>query len=229
MADLARLIKIKNIVSEALALTSSPKSRFFPMMQIVINGVTDLNLFHGSVVKRVLLDMDANYVIDIPGDCLSIISIGIPINGKNWLFSEDNELLAISSDDGDWTDAVDEFSTTGYGVRGNKNTDYFIVDEENNRVVFNSPEQRSNVIFSYISSGVDLTAETEVPLTSKAVLVAWILWKEALYNSKTYYNRTEILRVDYERELNKFRELRMPSIEEIQNAIRKSYRQSPKR
>jgi len=229
MANLARLIKIKNIVAEALTLSGSSKSRFFPMMQIVINGVTDLNLFHGSTVKRVLLDMDANYVIDIPGDCLSIISIGIPINGKNWLFSEDNELLAISSDDGDWTDAVDEFSASGYGVRGNKNTDYFSVDEENNRVVFNSPEQRSNVIFSYISSGVDLTAETEVPLTSKAVLVAWILWKEALYNEKVYYNRVEILRAEYERELSKFRELRMPSIEEIRNTIRKSYRQSPKR
>jgi len=227
--DISRLITLKKIVAEAIALSGSPKSRFYLMFQTLINGVTDLNLFSGSAVKRELLDMDANYVIDIPGDCLSIISIGIPINGKNWLFSEDSELLAISSDDGDWTDAVDEFSTSGYGVRGNKNTDYFKIDWENNRVVFNSPEKRSNVIFTFISSGVDLTAETEVPLTSKAVLVSWILWKEALYNSKTYYNRTEILRVDYERELNKFRELRMPSIEEIQNTIRKSYRQGPKR
>lgn len=229
MADLARLISLKKIIAETLALSGQPKSRFYPMFQTLINGVRDLQLFHVNSVKRVLLDMDSNYVIDFPSDLISFVSLSIPVNGKNMIFIEDNEILAIATTDYDWMDSLDEKSTVSYGTRGAKATDYFRIDWENQRFVFNSPEQRTEVILTYISSGVDLTAETEVPLVTKASLMAYILWREALMTESTYYNRIEILRVDYEREIEKLRALELPGVDAIRDQIRRSYRQSPKR
>ena len=229
MADLARLTTIKKIVAETLALSGQPKSRFYPMFQTAINCVQDLNLFHLNCAKRVLLDMSASYTIDFPSDYLGFISLSIPINGRNHTFTEDNTLLAIETTDHDWTDGLDEKSTTSFGTRGGKNTDVFRIDAENKRFVFNSPEQRTEVILTYVSSGISLTAETEVPLIVKSTVMAYVLWRSALMSEKTYYNRTEILRQDYEREVEKLRMLELPGIDSIRDEIRRSYRMSPKR
>lgn len=230
MADTNSTVLLKNIVAETLALSGSPKSKYYVFFQTATNIVRDLNLFHLRNSKRVLVDMDGNNTISFPSDYLGLISLGVPINGKLWVFGKDNDLLAIATTDPvySWEDAIDEKSTVSFGARGGKNQWYFKIDEENKRFVFNGAE-RSEVILEYVSSGLDATAATSIPLIAKQSVVSYILWRDALMNEKTYYNRTELLRVDHEREIEKLRMLQLPSIDEIRDEVRKSYRQSPKR
>ena len=230
MADTSRLCTLNKIVEEALALTGKPKEKHFLFFQMLTNGVRDLKLFHDKTLRRVLVDMDSNYIVDIPGDLLSFVRIGIPINGRLHTFTEDNELLAIATTDPEysWEDAVDEKSTISFGTRGGKNTDYFNIDWENSRIVFNSPSVRTEVILEYVSSGIDLTAETSIPVIAKMAMIAYIVWRDALYDSKIPYTQTELLKEDYEREIEKYRMLGI-SIESIHDEIRRSFRQSPHR
>jgi len=231
MADTSRFVTLKALTAEVLALSGKPKSKYYTFFQTILNGVRDIQLFHGTTIRRVLLDMDANYVVDLPGDFLSFLAIGISVNGKLHLFTRDDSLLAIATTDPvyDWSSDLDEKSVVGPGVRGGKNSDVYNIDYENNRIVFNSPEVRSEIILHYISSGIDATAETSVPVITKMCLISYTLWRDALMTESTYYNRIEILRQDYEREVEKLRMLQMPTIEEIRDEVRKSYRMSPKR
>jgi len=230
MADTSRLVTLGKIVAEALVLSEKPKSKAHLFFQMLTNGVRDLKLFHDSTIRRVIVAMDANYVVDFPSDLLSFVRIGIPVNGRLHTFTEDKNLLAITTvtDVYDWTDAVDERDTVGYGTRGGKNTDYFNIDWENDRIVFNSPSQRSEVILHYTSSGIDLTTETSIPVVAKMAMIAYIIWRDALYDKKTPYTQTQLLSDDYAVEIEKYRMLGI-SIESIHDTIRKSYRQGPKR
>jgi len=230
MADTSRLVTLGKIVAEALVLSEKPKSKAHLFFQMLTNGVRDLKLFHDSTIRRVIVAMDSNYVVDFPSDLLSFIRIGIPVNGKLHTFTEDKNLLAITTvtDVYDWTDSIDEKSTDSFGARGGKNTDYFNIDWENDRIVFNSPSQRSEVILHYTSSGIDLTTETSIPVVAKMAMIAYIVWRDALYDKKTPYTQTGLLKEDYTTEIEKYRMLGI-SIESIHDAIRKSYRQSPKR
>ena len=231
MADTSRLVTLNKITEEAHALAGKPKEKYFLFFQMLTNAVRDLKLYHDKTIRRVLVDMDAAYTVDFPSDLLSFIRIGIPINGKLHTFTEDNELLAITTvvDVFDWTDAIDERSTVSYGTRGGKNTDYFKIDDENARIVFNSPSQRSEIILEYVSSGIDLTAETSVLVVAKMSLIFHILWYDGIFDTKTPYTQVGILKERYENEVEKFRELQLPSIESIADEIRRSFRQSPKR
>lgn len=231
MADTSRLVTLNRITDEALALAGKPKEKHFLFFQMLTNGLRDLQLYHHKFTKRTLLAMDSNFTVSIPGDFLSFIAIGIPINGKLWTFTEDNELLAIATTDPvySWEDSIDEKSTTNYGTRGGKNQDYFKIDWENDRIVFNSPSVRAEIILEYVSSGIDLTAETSVPVIAKMALISYILWQDGIFDTKTPYTQVEILKERYDNEIEKFRMLQLPGIDAIRDEIRRSYRQSPKR
>jgi len=229
--DTSRFVTLGEIAAEAQILSGKPKSKIHLFFQMITNGLRDLQLYHHKAPKRVLLDMSESYTVDLPDDFLSFIAIGIPINGKLHLFTEDNELLAIATTDPvySWEDSIDERSTVSPGTRGGKNTDYFKIDNENNRIVFNSPSVRTEIILEYVSSGIDAAAETSVPVTMKMILISYALWQDGIFDTKTPYTQVGILKERYENEVEKLRMLEMPGIDSIRDEIRRSYRMSPKR
>ena len=231
MADTSRFVTLGKIAAEAQVLSGKPKSKVYLFFQMITNGLRDLQLYHHKSPKRVLLDMSASFTVDLPSDFLSFIAIGMSINGKLHVFTEENELLAIATTDPvyDWSDSIDELSTVNYGTAGGKNTDYFKIDWENNRIVFNSPEARKEIILEYVSSGIDATAESSVPVVVKMALISYALWQDALMSEKTFYNRILILEKNYEKEVEKLRMLELPGIDSIRDQIRRSYKQGARR
>ena len=229
--DTSRFVTLGKIAAEAQALSGKPKSKIHIFFQMITNGLRDLQLYHHKAPKRVILAMSESYTVDLPDDFLSFIAIGIPISGKLHLFTEDNELLAITTveDVYDWADSIDEKSLSGAGARGGKNSDYFKIDWENSRIVFNSPSVRAEIILEYVSSGIDAAAETSVPVTMKMILISYALWQDGIFDTKTPYTQVGILKERYENEVEKLRMLELPSIDSIRDEIRRSYRQSPHR
>jgi len=229
--DTSRFVTLGKIAAEAQALSGKPKSKVHLFFQMITNGLRDLQLYHHKAPKRVILAMSESYTVDLPDDFLSFIAIGIPISGKLHLFTEDNELLAITTveDVYDWTDSIDEKSLSGPGARGGKNSDYFKIDWENSRIVFNSPSVRAEIILEYVSSGIDASAETSIPVTMKMILISYALWQDGIFDTKTPYTQVGILKERYENEVEKLRMLELPGIDSIRDEIRRSYRMSPKR
>lgn len=230
MSDTSRTVSLKNIVKSTLFLARKSKQEYFRFFQLATDSVRDLNLYHIDNKKTVLLDMDSKNVIDFPGDYLSLVAIGIPLHGKLWVFTKDHELLTIVTIDPvyGWKDQIDEKSSAGYGAGGGKNDWYFNIDEENTRFVFNGT-QRSEVILQYVSSGISTTAETSVPVINKPAIMAYILWRNALYDTNTTLNQKVMLEADYNQEIRKLRALAMPSIQEIKDEFYRGYKLTPKR
>jgi len=230
MGDTSKTVLLKNVVVETLVLSHNPKSKYHVFFQMGTNAVRELNLFHIRNSKRLLVDMDANNTISYPDDYLGLISLGIPVNGRLHVFSEDNSLLAIATTDPvcSWEDSIDEKDTVGFGTRGGKNQYYFRCDNENQRFVFNGTE-RTEVILEYVSSGLSATEATSIPLITKSSVISYILWQNALMTETTYYNRIKILEEFHQNEVEKLRMLEMPGIDSIRDEIRRSYRMSPKR
>lgn len=227
---------LKHIVQKALWFAKREPSDYFRFYELACDGFRELRLHHvHEGLQFVKLTQSSIGTVSFPEDFIEFRGIGVPVNGKLVWLTRDNDIVMTTttvdgqetqdSDDEEGVDILDS-ATSGFYARGGVNVDgYYNIDYQNRRIFLNSVS-RTEVVLAYITSGVEIAEETYVPTKYERVLIAWIIWNDAMYDDMRvkmadYYQRR------YTEELVNLDE--GYTIEELIDAIESTYTMLPLR
>lgn len=217
--------------------------------QLVIEGYTQLALWHLDTIEVVYLRMSAAKTVDLPNDYVDYVKIGIPINGKlKILTHKENILLPRTFADGAPVgNADDESGSSGaifftdhfrekqfvagmYGLTGGLDNAYYRIDRESRQIVFSGTIENGEVVLEYVSSGIKLSGQTNIPREAVPALQTYVWWQMAEFDRKIPANETERRKQNYLEEESKLDTFQsMFTKEEYQRHVWKSTKQTIKR
>lgn len=188
MADSTPYVDLNFVVNDLINELGAGKHKRFRnrYLQIAANGLTQLSLYHLSKYKQAWINVsDSLGTVAWPGDLVKWLSIGINIGGEYWTFTRDDSIIipegtvsgqdSLNSDRGENT-VVDRNKSAAYGTRGGLNSNYFTVDEDNRRFVINGVD-RDQVLVKYLSTGVNMSGASIVPIQAVQALKDFIIWR----------------------------------------------------
>ncbi|MBE3087295.1 MAG: hypothetical protein IMZ64_13890, partial [Bacteroidetes bacterium] len=107
-------VTISYVVASVLNRLRNYSQRDYSFLeQIVIEGYTDLNLWHLNNIEVCYLRMSDAKTVSLPADFVSYLRIGIPINGKLQVLTHHDKILFPRT----FADGVD-VGNTDEGVGG---------------------------------------------------------------------------------------------------------------
>jgi hypothetical protein len=123
--------------------------------QLVIEGYTELNLWHLDNIEVVYLRMSEAKTVDLPSDYVDYLKIGIPYAGKlQVLTNHERILFPRTFEDGEPVGNSDDSTTTSgsiffvdhfrngqfvaglYGLPGGMDNAYYRIDREQRKILF---------------------------------------------------------------------------------------------
>lgn len=243
------LVNIKFVVMAYLNRINDYSMRNYKRIaQIVIEGFTDLNLYHATNIEVVYVYMDEAKIVNVPPDFIDWVKVGMPVNGKLVTLTKNNSMLVPrkfpdGADVGNLDDADPDnvsyfvshfkdgkFIGSLYGMRGGYNVAYFRYDEEKRQFVFTGEVPRSEIVLEYVSSGVSLTSSTSIPRQAVKPLLSWTHWQLGEFDRKVAGNEKTRRERLYDRDVMELRSFGFtPTMDEYRDAMYKMFKQTPKR
>lgn len=229
---------LKDVVGQISFELKLEKEAWHWLFQSTINCVRELNMFKlkeaGKVIKATV-DTTIN-AIEMPSDCLKVLGVAIANNGRIWTLTRDDTLIPTTTTVNS-QETLDNAYQEGFapndeslyrpGDFGGRNEAYYVVDEPNRRVLIRG-KSVSSVFLIYISSGIEVSATTYIPMKCYQAIKTYCAWKwhesewEAM-NKIAYYED------QYYIELNKLEQFEAPSFQELYDAFLKTLTPSIKR
>ena len=217
--------------------------------QIIMEGYTDLNLWHMDNIEVVYLRMSEAKTVDLPCDFVDWCKIGIPIQGKIRVLTQNNSILLPRkfADGEDVGNTDGGISPTGhiyfldhwrgaqyvaglYGMPGAVDKAYYRFDRETRTIVFSGNIPRAEIVLEYISSGINLQGTTVIPREAIPALRAYALWQLIENDSKTPMNEKERKKAQYEEGVEMLRAFQNTfTADEYRRHVYKHSIQAPKR
>jgi len=239
MANTTGLRSLKDIVKKAIAVSKSDLDSYKIFFQYLTDGYRELRLHHskrGRIQAKASVDQDL-FTVDYPEDLLTLISVGIPINGEIWKLSKKHDVVTTTTtvggnetydtDIGEGGDILSNY-WYGYNSLGGVNIEgYYQEDVENRRIMLKN-FIGTKVWLYYTSSGTSLTGETLVPVLYEPTLVAWILKEDTSYDPNKIKLNPHYQNL-YDSRLRYLRRAERSSLEEIWNAFNEVTGPLPKR
>jgi len=217
----AGLVTPRYVVMQVLnRLNDYSLKQYKRLLQICLEGFTELNLFHINAGLEVMyLHMSLAKTVSLPSDYVNWNKIGIPIQGKLLVIpNHENILLPRTFDTGEAVGNSDDETVSSlssgvfftphwkngafvgglYGLPGGVSDAYFRVDKENRQIVFSGSTPRSEVVLEYTSSGLKLDGTSLIPREAVAALRTYVLWQKDEYDPRVAYNAKERLKREHE-------------------------------
>jgi len=218
------------VVNKVFLKSKRPLEEKTRFIEFAIDGYRYLNL---STIKNgfkiVKIAPNALNRYDFPSDMEEFVGIGIPYKGTIWPLTRRDEIIPtttlVQGDDtldstaGEGVDLPIAQSDTVYSEGGVNAYGYYTLDEEHREFIIVS-SSLTEVLLSYISSGISNTDVTYIPGKCIPVLEAYILWQDKVYTLPSDLNVSreyERLFGDRIKELNR---IGAPSLEEMADAWR---------
>ena len=235
--DTAGLISLKHIVSSYQNETGdySPSS-YKRLMQLAIEGFTDLNIFHSPAIKTETLTVTEINTIDVPEDYVDYVRIGIIVDGSIWTLTKNNNipLLRSISCGEDVGDADNQVSPRlqydwHYSFAGGTNIGMYRYDPEYRRIVLSGNMIGQSVVLEYMSSGVSCSGATWVPREAGEVIKEYMYWK-SIQRTDAAVSQKELAMRNYYIALEKYKAMAYSfSVDEFLDAVRSGEKQTVKR
>jgi len=245
----AGIVNIRYVVMSILNRMNDYSMRNYKRIaQFVIEGFTDLNLYHTTNIEVVYLYMDSAKLVSVPADFIDWLKVGMPINGKLVTLTKDDSILLprkfqdgvdVGNIDNTTNNTVTYFSShfkngkfVGglYGLRGGINRAYFRYDEERRQFAFTGDVPLSQIVLEYVSSGVSLSSSTIIPRQAVKPLINWTFWQLVEYDPMISGNEKERKKKLYYEDVSELRALEYtPTMDEYRDAMYKTIKQTPKR
>jgi hypothetical protein len=207
------------------------------LLQYIIDAVSELNMFHLDIsgTKTVIIDVNEINTIDLPSDYIDYEVIGYIVNGKITSLSKNPNIpIPISGDCGADTnpfpDLVQDLpSVPTFGVGGGYNVAEYTIDKRGHRIIIQGTVPGNQILLKYTSSGISLTEETYIPKQYVPAIRAYVLWVIAENDPKEPMNNKIRKGQLFADEVIRVGATEMPTMDEISDALRMGYRQTPKR
>lgn len=217
--------------------------------QIVIEGYSELNLWHLDNIEVVYLRMSEAKTVDLPSDFVDWLRIGVPMAGKlRVLTKHDKILFPRKFEDGEDVGNTDDGGTTQeylyfsdhfrdgqfvgglYGIPGGVDQAYYRFDRERRTIIFSGSIPRAEIVLEYISSGVNLQGTTVIPREAVPALRAYALWQLIENDPKVSATEKERKKDQYEEQLHALDFFQSAwTADEYRKHVYKHSRQTPKR
>jgi hypothetical protein len=191
--DTSAVRTLDQIVEEILLLTEYPEKYYVRVKQLLIKGYRELNITTiPEGVKISKFTMDANYIIYLNDDIITVNAVYVPMDGKLWSLTKTDKIIPTTSEldgaefrdstDGEGVDVELNEGTYLSGTGGNNLKGYWYYDIPNRRVLFTNVS-RSEVLLNYTTGGISLTETTYIPTYTVDALEHYVLWKLSMFNS----------------------------------------------
>lgn len=228
MPSLPSYITIDEVISEFMLQRNYKPQEYAKIYKLCLSIIRSINFFEYPIEnKTVKLEMNANLIVDLPSDFVSLIRLGVPINGKIYVFTNDEGIITTTTEvngvetlDINYGEGVDINPPYSYGLgaKGGRNTEgYYKIDYDRKRIVFRNVK-RSEVLLEYATTGVTLDGETYIPAILTDLIKASLAYELIRYD----INVPAYLKEDYLRQLQdekrKVKMITLPSLQDIVDA-----------
>jgi len=251
---IAGVVSIRQVVMSTLNRIKDYTMRdYYHLMQIAIEGYTELNLWHLDNIEVVYLTMDPNTkTVSLPADFVDWVKVGIPTNGKLKVIKRHDKILYPRLlDDGvtpigntDADDTVDaaslvyfsdhirsgQFVGGLFGMSGGVSDASYRFDRERRTFAFTGTVTDNYIVLEYISAGVNLTGSTTIPREAEPALRTYILWQMVENDPRVSQSEKARREDNHDKAvamLRDFQDIFTP--EEYRQMLFGTYRQTPKR
>lgn len=190
--------------------------------QIIIEGYTDLNLWHLDNIEVVYLRMSDAKTVDLPSDFVDWLKIGVPMAGKLRVLTNHKQILfprtfadgapVGNTDDAGggiseaiyFTDHFRDGQFVGglYGMPGGADQAFYRIDKETRTIIFSGSIPRAEIVLEYVSTGIKLQGTTVIPREAVSALRAWALWQLIEDDPKVSPTQKERKKEQYEEQLH---------------------------
>lgn len=244
---------LDSVVSEYINENEEGEGKRFRYTAIAISGLRELNMDVSGIPTVTKLTIDENTCrVDLPDDYLKYKRIGICVGGRVISLGRDDTLclndnlnacgdqvaIPVAPDSRDFDQQVfngvplpTEFWLQGnsgvFGLGGGNNKNgYYRIDEENNQILFASSVS-GEIVLEYLSTTKKVKGQSIVNPYCAEALKAFIDWRKI--NKTLNMGAWQLARQEYynQRRLAKLR-MSTWTLEEIYQALSKSFMQSPK-
>lgn len=227
--------------------------KFERLLQMAIECLTDLSIYHYATLKTVYLTMNDAMQVKLPSDYIGYNKIGYAHNGYVYTLSVNPKLqLSREYECGDEPNNI-QYSTTGtlgfpsvyyadhirngvniggfYGASGGFTKVVWRIDEENNLIQFSGEVPPSNeIVLEYRSSGVSADGTTLISKPVRNVIRLYIIWKLGEYDKNISLGEKQRRQNFYEVEVQKLRYLKNHlTLDELCDLFLQSTQQTVKR
>lgn len=208
--DIKKYVPLKTIVSYTLDENDQSDGSFDKYWILAFRALVDLLFDVTAEPITVRLPVNGNQTVDMPGDCISWVKIGIlndhgevstlRINNALTTFKDSNP-NRLAQIDGDINEGLpllinspfyvnyfyDGMYQPLFGVGGGLiQFGSCRVDENNRVIILDSDFKYTSIIFEYISSP-EKNGDYTVPLGAQEAIIAFIKWKSKLGTRQEYY------------------------------------------
>lgn len=191
MDNISALYTIDQVVQEAmnsypeLQLEDKQYDRF---LAFVVRGIRHLRLYVTKDGKKIV-KVTPNLInrVPFPVDMEEFIGLGVPVNGKIYWLTRNNEIVttttvsgideSLDSDKGEGVVLETIQANTWASVGGVNLQGYYTLDYEKEELVINA-NRSSDLLLAYVSSGISNTDVSYIPSKYVEALIDWIAWKD---------------------------------------------------
>lgn len=224
------------------------ENKYKRLLQIAINGMRQLRLFHEASINVLYATPNEAGVIELPSDYVDYTKIGVVINGLVYNLTVNNNIAlnraqkcgvdvrqisaGISLPDlggyfysGHYRNGM--YVGALYGVGGGFNFAYYRVDETQGQIEFDGNIQGREVVIEYKSTGIGPGAIVSPEMIEP--LKRWTLWRASVNDLRVAANHKEMLKRDYEESIMELRSFVSDiNIQEYLDSMYASRKQGPK-
>lgn len=239
MAEISGTITVNKFVDKMLFKLGKNHDEYLRYLQITLDGLRHLFMHKVGYITNTkqTIDTDTN-TVDFPDDFIGLVSLSVPSEGRMWTLTRDDTIVPTTStdingdeyldaDDGEGVDLSEEYVPIGYGARGGYNDWYYTMDNLRRRFII-SGRAVDHVILRYMSSGINATSATEIPLALEESLEQYLRWKVADYEDQNL-NVVSERKKAFESAIRRLMKFNAPNLYEIKDALYASANQSIRR
>lgn len=197
MADTSALIMVEQAVTDFLLANKRSTEDYITYLANALKMLTDFMIHSSNEYRSEKTAVNALGIIEMPNDLIRLKDVCVPRNGEWWTMTErpakvntTTTTLGVEGQDTDFGEgvAVRDGITTTYGALGAVNDYYYTVDYKARRI-FCDGIVSDTVLLQYVSSGINATEATYIPILIVPMLEAYLLWRETFWILQTARER----------------------------------------
>jgi hypothetical protein len=239
MAKTSALITLHQVVKSLQLYGDLSGEDYFKLLGLVGRGLNRLNMLHDPSVISVYeenLSNLTNGVLGYPQDCIKVIDVYFkeegqlkPLVRRKDIAYKDGYAFPLPYTRG--VDSVDEINDQydgKFALTGGKSEYYYKDDVSNRRLIFDVTADEDIWVW-YVGTGIDssLGEDTMVPVLYQPFLERYVLYENSILKNRK--QDAEFYEQKMNTSIKEIKYFRLPSLNEIKDAIYSTYSQGPKR
>lgn len=208
------LISINEVVDRYMLKYKLPLEDAFIYTEHACDAVREIHLYDLPNLVTTKVSVSSIGIIEMPTDMIGFNGLYKFVDGYKWQFTRNDDIIVtttftagVETVDEDYGEgeAVKDPKTDAYGGVGAVNDYYYKIDWKARRI-FVDGTTSDTIMLEYVTSGIELTGTTYVPVMTLPVLDAYLKWKESYWiaGQERYADARER---NYEKALFKVRNL----------------------